>query len=249
MLNISKSLVLLTLFIGLCGIFASCAAPNSPELPKDSPLRTTLSVLQTTTARLQKTAVPTGEDTALPDTGKMAATAGSATNTARSHETETVAPAEITPPQTEAPAVIESTIPGGTDPLAPQPSPSVACEQDESRMALSASQTKVKVGQTIEVNVVLKNTGCVALGLPQYRLAILNSERQPILSPDKPEPVVHTLAVIPGNADEAVFTLQAVSPGKATLRAMASFEVHLGYPGPAYWGANSSDELVIQVEK
>jgi hypothetical protein len=80
-------------------------------------------------------------------------------------------------------------------------------------------------------------------------LAILNSEGKPIFSPDKPEPVMHSLAVIPRNSDEAIFALQAASPGKAILSAMASFEVHLGYPDPAYWGANSSDELVIVVEK
>ena len=94
----------------------------------------------------------------------------------------------------------------------------------------------------------LENTGCVMLGLPQYRLAILNSESKPIFSPDKPEPVMHSKGINPGEYDEVSYLLQAVSPGKATLSVLASFEVHLGYPGPAYWGAGSSKELIIQVE-
>ncbi len=116
-------------------------------------------------------------------------------------------------------------------------------------MELSAPKTALKVGETIAVKVVLQNTGCVSLGMPQYRLAILNGEGKAIFSPDKPEPVTHYLAVAPGESDEVTFTLRAAYPGKATLSAMASFEVHMGYPGPAYWGASGSNQLVIQVSE
>jgi hypothetical protein len=58
---------------------------------------------------------------------------------------------------------------------------------------------------------------------------------------------VHHLAVAPGQTDAASFTLQAAGPGQAMLRAYASFEVHLGYPGPAYWGASAASPLTITV--
>jgi hypothetical protein len=31
------------------------------------------------------------------------------------------------------------------------------------------------------------------------------------------------------------------------VNASASFEVHLGYPGPAYWGATSAAPIIIPV--
>lgn len=51
----------------------------------------------------------------------------------------------------------------------------------------------------------------------------------------------------PGESDAAEFVLRAVRPGKATLRASASFEVHLSYPGPAYWGTSGSGPLLVTV--
>lgn len=93
----------------------------------------------------------------------------------------------------------------------------------------------------------LINEGCVALGLPQFRLTIRSDEPEPILTPDPPEPLVHSLAVAPGQTDAADFELQAIAAGQATLMATASFEVHLGYPGPAYWGYTASQELFIVI--
>jgi hypothetical protein len=39
--------------------------------------------------------------------------------------------------------------------------------------------------------------------------------------------------------------LKAVAEGQAAITASASFEVHLGYPGPAYWGYSTSGEPMI----
>jgi hypothetical protein len=236
MSNISKSLLLLVLFVGLCGVFVSCSALRTPELTREDSLRKTLSVLETKAASLQKTSVPAENNSSVPDTG------GNFTSTPDT-------PAPLVEAQPSEPAPLESTEMNQTEVLEPTLTPTLVCERDDSRMTLTTPKTKLKVGETVAVKVVLKNTGCVPLGLPQYRLAILNSEGKPIFSPDKPEPVIHSLAVTQGNTDETTFLLRAVSPGKATLSAMASFEVHLGYLGSAYWGANSSEAVVIEVEK
>jgi hypothetical protein len=45
------------------------------------------------------------------------------------------------------------------------------------------------------------------------------------------------------------FVLRAVKSGQVTLTASASFEVHLGYPGPAYWaGSNVKEPLIVIVK-
>jgi hypothetical protein len=57
------------------------------------------------------------------------------------------------------------------------------------------------------------------------------------------------LAISPGASGRERFALRAVRPDEARLTAYASFEVHLGYPGPAYWGgASSGKDVVLAVE-
>jgi hypothetical protein len=53
------------------------------------------------------------------------------------------------------------------------------------------------------------------------------------------------MGVGPRGSDAEQFILWVVGLGGATLGVSASFVVHLGYPGPAYWGYNSSGPLVI----
>ena len=123
----------------------------------------------------------------------------------------------------------------------------IACERDTASLALSASAMTLKKGDAVTVTATLMNGGCVGLGLPQYRLYVQAEGTEPILTPDKPAPIVHELAVAPGRSDATTFSLRAVSAGRVTLNASASYEVHLGYPGPAYLGSASSQSLVIAV--
>jgi uncharacterized repeat protein (TIGR01451 family) len=123
----------------------------------------------------------------------------------------------------------------------------VRCETHTAALTLSATATTLQVSDTATVTATLMNQGCVALGLPQYRLLIQSDQIDPIFDPDSPEPVVHYLAVAPGQSDAVDFVLQAITPGQATLDSSASFEVHLGYPGPAYWGIVWAAPLVINV--
>jgi hypothetical protein len=122
------------------------------------------------------------------------------------------------------------------------------CRGHSASLSISGTAAAVQVGEHLTVQVALSNTGCVALGLPQYRLYVETGGLGRVLSPERPEPVIHSLAVQPGESDGAEFVLQAVAAGKATITASASFEVHLDYPGPAYWGMSNSGPLVVTVQ-
>lgn len=136
-----------------------------------------------------------------------------------------------------------------TESLNPTPTPTLACEMHTASMMLAASVTTLEVGETITVTVTLRNEGCGRLGMPQYWLGVKSAKEESIFDPSQPEPVVHYLAVPPGQSDMAEFVLRAVESGQATLAASTSFEVHLGYPGPAYWaGSNAKEPLVVIVK-
>jgi heat shock protein HslJ len=134
-------------------------------------------------------------------------------------------------------------------PFAPRalPGPGSTCETYTAALALSASDTTLQVGDVLTVTATLSNEGCGSLGMPQYRLYIESDATQPLFDPATPEPVLHSLGISPGQSDAVAFALRAVHPGGGTLRAGTSFEFHVGYPGPAYWGGSGSEPLSVAV--
>ena len=120
-----------------------------------------------------------------------------------------------------------------------------ANQTEGARLELHVSETRVSVGQTVRVRLTLRNTGSIGLGLPQYRLQVADAADVGTLGPASPEPIVHSLMVQTGGEDSAEFTLSAMAPGEATVRGWVSYEVHLGYPGPAYWGSASSGSVLV----
>jgi hypothetical protein len=151
----------------------------------------------------------------------------------------------VPPPQppTDTPTLVVQV----SDTPLSDPTPTLACDHDTASLVLSTNAENLKIGDSIQVTVTLNNTGCVALGMPQYRLSIDSGGSQASFTPAAPEPLVHYLAVNPGQTDSAEFTLTAAASGQAKLTATVSYEVHIGYPGPAYWGGVSSEPLVITV--
>ena len=122
------------------------------------------------------------------------------------------------------------------------------CTKERVSLAISTSSKALRVGDRVTVTVELANEGCVDLGLPQYRLYVDSGDGPALLDPSPPEPVAHSLGVVPGEADSATFTLRATGAGRVKLSAMCSYEVHLGYPGPAYWGSVASRRLTLTLK-
>jgi len=141
-----------------------------------------------------------------------------------------------TPTSTVSPTFTQTT-------LTPTPTPS--CQSPTAYILLSASAESLKIGDTVVVTATLINDGCGTLGLPQYVLHIQSDGTESIFTPDKPGAVVHHLGVAPGQSDTIEFELKAVASGQATLTASVSYEFHVGYPGPAYWGYSGSREPLI----
>jgi hypothetical protein len=129
------------------------------------------------------------------------------------------------------------------------PTPTFFCTTAIARLISSASAESLNVSDTVTIRATLTNANesCLSLGQPQYRLYTHLYGLESIFSPDQPAPVAHYLGVAPGKSDSVEFTLTAIASGQATLTAGVSFEVHIGYPGPAYWGYASATPLIITV--
>jgi hypothetical protein len=124
--------------------------------------------------------------------------------------------------------------------------PEPECGMHTAAMSLKATDTQLYVGDVLTVTAMLVNQGCGKLGLPQYSLYAETGQEGPLFA-DIPEPVVHYLAIAPGQSDTAEFALRASRAGRAVLMASVSFEFHGGYPGPAHWASASSEPLQITV--
>ncbi len=157
------------------------------------------------------------------------------------------------------------------------PSSTSECETHTASLTLSAPRTTLAVGESVTVTATLRNQGCGMLGLLKYTLNVHSEPFSdgemdkpptgtPVSDPEytpqagntpfpelsvlerlDPGSVEHYLAVDPGESDRAEFVLKAVEVGEAYLTASVSYEVHLGYPGPAYWGHSSTGEALVIV--
>ncbi len=122
---------------------------------------------------------------------------------------------------------------------------------------VAPSALELEVGQTLTVLATVYNQGSgVSFGMPQFRLRVQDQQgveqdqAAPILTPARPSPIVHYVAVAPGQSNSAVFTLQAVRPGTVALALTVSGEVCvIGVPGcgGGYWGGASATSRLITV--
>ena len=123
----------------------------------------------------------------------------------------------------------------------------MVCETHTVALDLIPSALELEVGETLTLSITLANPGCAPVGLLLYRL-MLEPGTPALFEPAVPEPIEHTLGVSPGGTDSAEFTLTAIAAGEVGITASVSFEVHLGYPGPAYFAnASSGEPLVVTV--
>jgi hypothetical protein len=104
----------------------------------------------------------------------------------------------------------------------------------------------LEVGQSVSVTVTLANgdTSGVRLGLVQVSLGVQPSG---ILASDNLGPVAHPQTLEPGASSETEFVLRAVAPGRATLTASTSFEMHALDYSSGSWSGCYSGPLEILV--
>jgi hypothetical protein len=120
------------------------------------------------------------------------------------------------------------------------------CRPSEASVSLFASTMALEVGQSVSMTVTLANgqTSGVRLGLVQVSLGVQPSD---ILISDNLGPVAHPLMLEPGETAGTEFVLQAVSPGRATLTASTSFEMHTLDYASGSWSGCYSGPLEILV--
>jgi len=127
--------------------------------------------------------------------------------------------------------------------------PTPYCRPGEAWVDVSASATRLEVGQAVSVSVTLTNGDAsdVKLGLIQYALDVHPSG---VLTSDDLEPVEHPLTLEPGQSDGAEFVLRASTPGRATLTGSASFEMHaLDYAWGSWSGCRSWPlEIIVHLD-
>jgi hypothetical protein len=153
--------------------------------------------------------------------------------------TLTVSPAAPTPVEGSAAAPI--TIEGST--AAPTP----YCRPAEASVDLSASATRLEVGQAVSVTVTLTNGDAsdAKLGLIQYTLEVRPAG---VLTSDELGPVEHAITLEPEHSDAVAFVLRASTPGRATLTGSTSYEMHaLDYSWGSWSGCGSWPlEIVVK---
>ncbi len=160
------------------------------------------------------------------------------------------------PTATQAPGLTPS--PSWTPTRTPTPPPSAtptpACENWSASMTISSAPASPKVGDAVTVTVTLINTSQACpdpvfpgLGSLVYQLSIQSDSPEQIFDPSNPSPIEHYVGLGPGESDSVEFVLQAVGAGRVTLSGSASFEVHLGYPGPAFWLGSGTGPFLITV--
>ncbi len=149
-----------------------------------------------------------------------------------------------TPGEPVTPTATEPVEPSPTPTLGPSPTPE--CTRHTTEMSLSASATEIGVGELVTVTARLQNVGCGMVGLLLYRL-----EREPGLALQAASPltVSHPIGLGTGQADEAQFVLRGVRGGLENVSVSVSFEVHLGYPGPAYWASQAAGPIAVRVRE
>jgi hypothetical protein len=158
---------------------------------------------------------------------------------------------ECAPPTpTATPGTAVTPIPS----LTPTASPTPSCTTHDTDMTISASATEIRVGEPVTVTARLANVGCANIGLMLYRLGqrplgirMLADEPLAALAPTSPITVSHPFGLGTGQPDEVRFVLRGVRPGADDLSATVSFEVHLGYPGPAYWAGDAAGPITVRV--
>ena len=133
-----------------------------------------------------------------------------------------------------------------------KPQPTVVCDHWKATLELSATATKLRVGDTVTLTLSLSNTTCGHIGQLAYRASVKTEDGQSIFEPSQSEHVVFGTqgTARPGGSVTEKLVLRAIKPGEAALDAHVSFESHeWDSGGAAYWGYGQSSPILIEVTR
>jgi len=134
-----------------------------------------------------------------------------------------------------------------------QPAPTPTTEESptptirpvDPRVEINTDSDTVPVGTVFTVTGVVKD-----IGLPHYTLSVDSQQILTVTYEGKPTfeispPEMLEVVSYATSADQIAFVLRAFEVGVATFNIGVTGEVHIGYPGSAYWGGAESDDLLV----
>ncbi|MCB9436963.1 MAG: hypothetical protein H6673_08210 [Anaerolineales bacterium] len=111
---------------------------------------------------------------------------------------------------------------------------------------LTFSQNPIQIGDEVIVSLSLVNTGTLAAGIPSFTLYLESDALELVSTPDNGGVLYGAVAA--GSTYTMQWTYRAASTGTAEFSGRVSYEVHEGYPGPAYWSGTSAGPEVLVIE-
>lgn len=115
---------------------------------------------------------------------------------------------------------------------------------------LTVTPNPATVGDEVTFTLVFSNNSSLAAGIPSFSLQSVDGAAfERILGEALVAPDVLYDAVAPGKTHTETWTFVVQEVGEVSVFARVSYEVHEGYPGPAYWSGVQSPEVIVIVEE
>lgn len=112
---------------------------------------------------------------------------------------------------------------------------------------ISVDRTSLGVGESLTITAIP-----VSIGLPRYTLRLTSGLVATVDYNNTPNLEIASdglfeVIAVQGEMHSATFTLRALKSGTTEAVVNATGEIHVGYPGPAYWGGGGSETITLTV--
>lgn len=128
------------------------------------------------------------------------------------------------------------------------PQPEEATSGYESTYAyLYFSASPIRIGDEVTVSLYLVNTGTLDAGIPKFALMLSDDSLLEVVSAPDNDGLLYG-SVVAGDSTVMSWTYRALAAGSVDITGRVSYEVHEGYPGPAYWSGTTSSPQTLVIE-